>query len=215
MMVIEKGDSRYMEPEQLFRECFNLLFAGPGSTAAAVTGVLERLGSEEGVAWQERIRSELGQVNEASESKILDAVVRESLRYSAPFPTAFPREIQSGAEKAIAGVESPLPLGTLVGANSWVVSHDKGTWGSDANQWNPERWLDVKGDADKKSLEDNFVVFSKGPRVCIGREIAMLIVTQAVAGILSKWQIQSVGDTKGGSWLEMQIESCGLKFTKI
>jgi cytochrome P450 len=215
MMVIEKGDSRYMEPEQLFRECFNLLFAGPGSTAAAVTGVLENLGSEEGVAWQERIRSELGQVNEASESRILDAVIRESLRYNAPFPTAFPREIQSGAEKAIAGVETPLPFDTLVGANSWVVSHDQGTWGADANQWNPERWLNVKGDTDKKSLEDKFVVFSKGPRVCIGREIAMLIVTQAVAGILSKWQIESVGEMKGGSWLEMQIESCGLKFTKI
>jgi len=215
MMVIEKGDSRYMEPQQLFRECFNLLFAGPGSTAAAVTGVLERLGSKEGATWQERIRSDLSQVNEASESKILDAVIRESLRYSAPFPTAFPRDVQLGAETAIAGVDKPLPLGTIVGANSWVVSHDKGTWGADANQWNPERWLDATGDADKKSLEDKFVVFSKGPRVCIGREIAMLVVTQAVAGILSKWQIEGIGEMKGGSWLEMQVESCRLKFTNV
>ena len=215
MLVMEKGDSRHMEPEEVYREFFNLLFAGPGSTAAAVTGILERLGSEEGMLWQERIRSELNQVNEASESKVLDAVVRESMRYSAPFPTAFPREVRPGAEKAISGVEVPLPIGTIVGANSWIVSHDKSVWGSDAGRWKPERWLDVKGNAEKKSLEDRFMVFSKGPRGCIGKDIAMLIVAQTVAGIVSEWRIESVGEMKGGGWLEMQVEWCGLKLMRI
>jgi len=213
--VIEKGDLRHMDPEEVYRECFNLLFAGPGSTAAAVTGVLERLGSEEGISWQGRIRNELNHANDASESKILSAVVRESMRYSAPFPTAFPREVQPGAEKAIAGVETPLPVGTIVGANSWIVSHDKGVWGSDAGLWKPERWLDVKENAEIKSLEDKFVIFSKGSRGCIGKELAMLVVTQAVAGIISKWQIESAGEMKGSGWLEMQVEWCGLKLTKI
>ncbi|TVY45051.1 Cytochrome P450 monooxygenase [Lachnellula occidentalis] len=215
MLVIDKGDSRYMEPAEAFKECFNLMFAGPGSTAAALTGVLERLGSQDGLAWQEMIRNELKQVNEASESKVLDAVVRESMRYSTPFPSAFPREIQSGAEMAIAGVETPLPIGTVVASNSWIVSHDKGVWGTDAGLWKPERWLDVKGDAGKKSLEDKFVVFSKGPRGCIGRDIAMLIVTQAVAAIVSRWRIETIGEMKSGAWLEMQVEWCGMKFTKL
>ena len=215
MMVVEKGDSRHMEPQELYRECFNLMFAGPGSTAAAVTGVLERLGSKEGIAWQERTRSDLEHVEEARESKVLDAVVRESMRYSAPFPTAFPRDVRAGAETAIAGVDAPLPVGTIVGANSWVVSHDEGVWGSDAGLWKPERWLDIDGDAERKALGDRFVVFSKGPRGCIGKDIAMLVVTQAVAGIVSKWRIESVGAMRSGAWLEMQFEWCGLKFTKI
>ncbi|TVY56308.1 Cytochrome P450 monooxygenase mpaDE [Lachnellula cervina] len=215
MLVIEKGNSRYMEPGETYKECFNLLFAGQGSTAAALTGILERLGSQDGLAWQDMIRSELKQVNEASESKVLDAVVRESMRYSAPFPSAFPREIQPGAEMAIAGVRTPLPVGTVVASNSWIVSHDKGLWGSDAGLWKPERWLDVKGDAGKKSLEDKFVVFSKGPRGCIGRDITMMILTQVVAAIVSKWRIESTGEMKSSAWLEMQIEWCGLKFTKI
>jgi benzoate 4-monooxygenase len=215
MLMIDKADSRHMEPGETYRECFNLLFAGPGSTAAALTGVLERLGSDEGRIWQERIRSELKHVNDASESLVLDAVVRESIRYSAPFPTAFPREIQSGAEMAIAGLQTPLPIGTIVGANTWIVSHDKSVWGNDAERWIPERWLDAKGNTEKKSLEDNFVVFSKGPRGCIGKDIAMLVVTQAVAGIVSKWQIESVGETKAAGWLEMQHQWCGMKLTKI
>jgi benzoate 4-monooxygenase len=215
MMMIDKEDSRHMEPSEIFRECFNLLFAGPGSTAAAVTGVLERLGSEEGISWQESIRNDLNHVDEASASKVLDAVVRESMRYSAPFPTAFPREVQPGAEKSIAGVEAPLPVGTIVGANSWVVSRDTSIWGSDARQWKPERWLHVKGDTEKKSLEDKFVVFSKGPRGCIGKDIAMLVVTEAVAGIVSKWRVENVGKMERGGWLEMQILWCGLKMTRI
>jgi len=60
-----------------------------------------------------------------------------------------------------------------------------------------------------------FVVFSKGSRGCIGKEIAMLIVTQAVAGILSKWRIEGAGQMKGSEWLEMQVEWCGLKLTNI
>ncbi|TVY37891.1 Cytochrome P450 monooxygenase [Lachnellula subtilissima] len=175
MLVIGKEDSRHMGPDEMFRECFNLLFAGTGSTAAALTGALERLGSQD----------------------------------------AFPREIQPGAEMAIAGVETPLPVGTVVASNSWIVSHDKGVWGSDAGLWKPERWLDAKGDAGKKSLEDKFIVFSKGPRGCIGRDIAMLIVTQAVAAIVSRWRIETIGEMKSGAWLEMQIEWCGLKFTKL
>ena len=215
MLEMQKEDSRYMGPDEVFRECFNLLFAGPGSTAAAVTGVLERLGREEGRVWQERIRKDLDLVHDSGESKVLNAVVKESLRYSAPFPSAFPRVVRPGAEMAVIGVETPLPVGTLVGANSWVVSHDKGAWGIDAGEWRPERWLDVESDAEKKSLDDKFIVFSKGPRGCIGKDIAMMIITQAAAGIISKWRIESVGDMKGGSWLEMQIERCDLHLTRI
>ncbi|KUJ08920.1 putative cytochrome P450 pisatin demethylase [Mollisia scopiformis] len=216
MLAVETGDSRHMGPVEVYSECFNLLFAGPGSTTAAVTSVLERLGSEEGRSWQEKIRSELlHKADESNESESLYAVIRESMRHSTPFPTAFPREVRPGAEQAIAGTELPLPIGTIVGANSWIVSHDTSTWGIDAGQWNPYRWLDVKENAGKRLLEDNFIVFSKGPRGCIGKDIAMLLITQAVAGIVSTWRIEGAGKMTGGAWLEMQIESCGLKLTKI
>ncbi|CAG8957266.1 hypothetical protein HYFRA_00010688 [Hymenoscyphus fraxineus] len=215
MLTLEKGVSRYNDSDAVWRECFNLLFAGPGSTAAAVTGVLERLGTEEGKEWQQKIRDELGQVNHHSDSKVLSAVIRESLRFSAPFPTAFPREVHLGAEKAIPGLNKPLPLGTLVSANSWIVSHDERTWGRDAGSWKPERWLHTEDNAGKRSMDDNLLVFSKGPRGCIGKEIAMTIVTEAVAGVVAKWRIEKVGQMKSGGWLEMQIGWCGMHFTSI
>ena len=42
--------------------------------------------------------------------------------------------------------------------------------------------------AQKQKLEEKFVAFSKGPRSCIGREIAMLMLEKAVVGVLEKWE---------------------------
>lgn len=229
MLSIEKEDSRHMEGQEVFNECLNLVFAGPGSTAAAVTGVLERLGTDEGQKWQELIRDELKQNNGSegegsggngsSESKVLEAVVKESMRYSAPFPTGFPREVTPEAESAIPGLQAPLPLGTLVAANPWILSRDQAVWGADAREWKPQRWLDAdaasEGATKTKALEDKFVVFSKGSRGCIGREIALMIVKQAVAGVLERWRVEGVGVVRQNAWLEMQVEYCGLRMTKV
>lgn len=226
MLSIEKGDSRHMEPQRVLSECTNLLFAGPGSTAAAVTGVLAQLGTTEGQKWQELIRNELkqntdssggggGGGSEYSSSKVLDAVVKESMRYSAPFPSAFPRDVMPGAETSIPGIKGPLPIGTLVGVNLWAISRDPAVWGDDAREWKPQRWLDAPNDAAKKTLEEKFVVFGKGARGCIGKEVAFMIIIQAVSAILQTWRIERVGEVRQNAWLEMQNEYCGLRMMKL
>lgn len=219
MLSIEEGDSRHMEPQRVLSESTNLLFAGPGSTAAALTGVLAQLGTPEGQRWQEMIRTELKQneVNDSGEqsSKVLDAVVKESMRYSAPFPTAFPRDVMPGAENSIPGIKGPLPIGTLVGVNLWAISRDPAVWGDDARKWKPQRWLDAPNETAKKALEEKFVVFGKGARGCVGKEIAFMVVTQAVAALLQTWQVERVGEVRQKAWLEMQNEYCGLRMTKL
>ena len=99
----------------------------------------------------------------------LSAVINESLRVSPPFPAAFPRDIASGAENAIPGLPAPLPLGTTVQANVYVVSHSREFWGDDAEEWRPSRWLD--GD---KRLEEGFLIFGRGSRSCVGRDISRM-----------------------------------------
>src|SRR2546423_6048723 len=99
-----------------------------------------------------------------------------------PFSTAFPRSITAGAETVIQDLPAPLPIGTTVSSNTystfWVVRTKSGVMmqvrGSLSGGW----WLGGQ----KQKLEEKFVAFSKGPRSCIGRETAMLMLEKAVVG---------------------------------
>ncbi|MCJ1426920.1 hypothetical protein MMC29_004823 [Sticta canariensis] len=214
-LQIPKGDATRMSQDQIWRECFNLTIAGPGSTAAALTAVLYRLGNNYGRHWQDRIRADTSAEDGASastSSPVLVAVIKETLRLHAPFPTAFPRSITAGAETAIPDLPSPLPVGTLVSSNTYILGHSKEIWGDDAESRKPQRWL-VAEDA-RKELDNKFVVFSKGPRGCIGRELAMIVTAKAVLGVLERWELGGAEDLEGNCFLEMQYDECRIQFAE-
>lgn len=213
-LQVPEADSKHMAPDQIWRECFNLTFAGPGSTAAALTAVLYQLGTNEGQEWQDRVRRESSAMDITTINEpVLVAVIKETLRLQSPFPTGFPRSIAPGAQTAIPDLSAPLPVGTTVYANPYVLGHSKEIWGSDAEEWKPQRWLEIQsGD---KPLEEKFVVFSKGPRGCIGRDIALLILAQAVTKMVRRWNIRADGILKGQSFLEMQYTDCGVSLTEM
>ncbi|MCJ1283212.1 hypothetical protein MMC26_002540 [Xylographa opegraphella] len=213
-LQVPTDDSKHMLPDEMWRECFNLTFAGPGSTAAALTTILYQLGTEHGSPWQSRIRAESNSHAAVSHSAlVLTAVIKETMRLNAPFSTAFPRNITHGAENAIPDLPAPLPVGTLVSANTYILGHSKDIWGDDAEEWKPERWLVTE--RERKELDDKFVVFSKGSRGCIGKEISMMMLTEAIVGVLSEWKIEATGDLKGKAFLEMQYSECGVSLTKV
>lgn len=215
-LQVSNNDTRCMHLNDIWRECFNLTFAGPGSTAAALTAILYNLGTHQGREWQDRIHAETSAEPEGSViSHILMAVIKETMRLHAPFPSAFPRAITRGAESVIPELAAPLPVGTLISSNTFVLGRSKELWGDDAEAWKPQRWLLGDESETKRELDDKFVVFSKGPRSCMGREIAMLMLARAVAGVLTKWEIGAVGGPlKGKSYLEMQYVECYLTFVK-
>lgn len=114
----------------------------PGSTAAALTEILHELGSTSGHDWQDRIRAKSrAKTACGTPATLLLAVIKETLRLHAPFPTAFPRTITAGAETAILSLPAPLPIGTVVASNTYVIGRSKEIWSDDAEIWKPERWL--------------------------------------------------------------------------
>lgn len=211
-------DSRKMSPSEIWVEAFNLVLAGPGSTAAALTAVLFMLGLPEGREWQEKIRLEAqGQeVKAASVSSfpVLFAVIKETLRLHPPFPTAFPRTITQGAEGAIPNLPAALPAGTVVSANTFVLGRSKQIWGEDVDEWKPQRWL-LESEQKRQEMEDKFVVFSKGSRQCVGRELALLTLAKAVVSVTTRWELRSVGKLKGNSYLEMAYDECWVTFKEL
>jgi benzoate 4-monooxygenase len=215
-LSVPEDNSSRMSADEIWRESFNLIFAGPGSTAAALTPVLYRLGTPEGRKWQTKIREE----HTAGPASlhippVLTAIIKETLRLHAPFPTAFPRVIAPGAESAIPDLPAPLPVGTLVSAHTYILGHSRALWGEDVQAWKPERWLGPKNESETRELDEKFVVFSKGARGCIGKDLAMLVIARAVVGVLAVWEVRSVGEPKGKSWLEMQYEECVLELRTV
>ncbi|KAL1964585.1 hypothetical protein VTN77DRAFT_6759 [Rasamsonia byssochlamydoides] len=209
---------RKMGPSEVWKEAFNLVLAGPGSTAAALTAVLFMLGLPEGREWQEKIRLETEgmevKAGSVSEFPVLFAVIKETLRLHPPFPTAFPRTITPGAENAIPNLPAALPAGTVVSANTFVLGRSKQIWGEDAGEWKPQRWL-LESEHEKQEMEDKFVVFSKGSRQCVGRELALLTLAKAVVSVAKRWEFRSEGELKGNSFLEMAYDECWMTFKEL
>jgi benzoate 4-monooxygenase len=213
-LEVPKDDSRHMSLGQIWGECFNLTLAGPGSTAAAITSILYQLGTPEGFQWQKRIQHEARAKQEvpASAIALVTAVIKETLRLNAPFPTAFPREIMAGAENSIPSATAPLPVGTVVSASTFILGRSKEIWGEDAELWKPERWL--VDEEELRELDEKFVAFSKGARGCIGKDLAMLLITKTLIGVLREFEITISGRLVWKSFLEMQYEVCEVRLSR-
>ncbi|KAK4547628.1 hypothetical protein LTR36_000585 [Oleoguttula mirabilis] len=95
----------------------------------------------------------------------LRACVKEALRIAMPVPGMLPRAI--------------------VGMSAYTMHNDTETWGSDARNFVPERWLGT----DSKSLELNMCTFSKGARQCIGMNVATAELHMLLAHLFTQYKM--------------------------
>lgn len=65
-----------------------------------------------------------------------------------------------------------VPGGTEMSSYAYCVQRDETLYGEDAEQFVPERWLE----SEKRGLELEAAqfVFGMGPRVCLGRDVAVM-----------------------------------------
>ena len=65
-----------------------------------------------------------------------------------------------------------VPEGAEITSHAYAMQRDKGLYGEDAEVFRPERWLE----SEKKSfeLEAAQFTFGVGPRVCLGKDIALM-----------------------------------------
>ncbi|KAI0367707.1 cytochrome P450 [Pilatotrama ljubarskyi] len=84
--------------------------------------------------------------------------------------------------------ELAIPAGTTVWLNIFGVNRDPTTWGPDAAEWKPERWLSPLPqsltDAHIPSVFANTMTFVAGPRSCIGYNFALAEIRVVLAHLL-------------------------------
>lgn len=165
--------------EDVLGHLLNFMAAGHETTAGTLTWAIYAMCVHEGV--QEKLREEVLAVFPKGENKVpswdeieglkyLNNFVKEVLRRYAPTITA-PRE--AARDLMIEGVH--ISKGTSVIVAMAVANLHPRVWGGDAMEFRPERWDEMsKGipAANPFALE----TFINGPRVCIGKNFALLEV---------------------------------------
>ncbi|KAH6971199.1 cytochrome P450 [Ilyonectria sp. MPI-CAGE-AT-0026] len=130
------------------------------------------------------------------------ATFYESLRLHPPIPV----EIKQAQQDTI------LPDGTFLGKNTivvwctWALNRSKKTWGNDADQYRPDRWL-AGGQILQRSAAD-FPVFQGGSRLCLGKKMAELIAVQVIMTLITTFEISPAfeGDKVSRTHLTLPME---------
>ncbi|KAI0258151.1 cytochrome P450 [Gloeopeniophorella convolvens] len=174
--------------QSLWHEAGALLGAGSDTTAVAATttsyyilhnpAVQARLVQELRAAWP--VLEEVPRFEVLEKLPLLSAVVKEGLRMF-PGGTALPRVVPpEGA--VIAGTF--VPGGAVVGQSfTWV--HTSPDVFDRPDEFLPERWLGP----DAKTLEGSMAVFSKGPRSCLGMNLAYCELYLVIASVFRRFDV--------------------------
>jgi hypothetical protein len=174
----------------LYEEAQTMLFAGGvtvGDTLMTGTFYIldqpllyQRLRAELLEAWPDLKNPPTFEVLETL--PILTAAIKESLRLS-PGACSPLLRIVPAAGATISG--KTIPAGTVVGM-SGIFVHKSEVIFEDPEEFDPGRWMDK----DSKELEKWLVSFSRGPRSCLGVNLAWCELYIAFATMLRRFELQ-------------------------
>jgi len=162
-------------------EILNIMLAGRDTTAGTMTFVVYMLSQHPDVLrkLREEVVNKIGSsrrptVEDMRDMKYLKAVVNETLRLypSVPFngrttmtsPTVWP-----GLR---GGKPIYIPANTRASYSVFLLHRRKDLWGPDADEFDPDRFIDERL---QKYLIPNpfiFAPFNAGPRICLGQQFA-------------------------------------------
>jgi len=131
------------------------------------------------------------------------ACLKECLRVHSALGQLVPREVPEGGFELCGKF---IPGGTVVGCNAWTVHRDKNFYGEDADEYKPERWLDENKER-VREMETASFAFGGGPRVCIGKNIALLEINKFIPEFFRRYEMQIVDPAKYKlvtGWLVLQ-----------
>lgn len=143
--------------------------------------------------------------NESQDMPYLQACLKEAMRMHPAVGLSLERIVPEGG---ITITGQFIPAGTIIGANPWVVARDQEVYGKDADDFRPERWLDLWKAAEKdgkqaelakdklKKMERNFLAFGTGSRSCLGKNVSLLEMNKLVPQVLRRYRVELVDPEK-------------------
>ncbi|RLN47456.1 hypothetical protein BBJ28_00013551 [Nothophytophthora sp. Chile5] len=187
-----------LDPQYLRDIVVNFLIAGRDTTAQALSWFCYCLNQNPRV--EAKIRKEVSEklpslmnracaspsMDQVSELVYLEAALKETLRLYPSVPIVSKQAIH----------DTVLSDGTFIAAKTWAgipmyaVGRMPHVWGPDAAEFKPERWIDADTGKLIAVSAYKFIAFNAGPRLCLGKNLAMLEMKLIAACLLSKYHIE-------------------------
>ncbi|KAK4106461.1 cytochrome P450 3A13 [Parathielavia hyrcaniae] len=164
-------------------ECLDHMAAGIDTTGDALCFLMWEISQPSSIHHQRKLQNELRANPGAGFDKLpyLDAIVMEGLRCFPAIPMSLPRYVPSGG-RTIDGFF--LPAGTIVSCQAYSVHRiDRSVFPS-PDTFSPERWLEEKGDSERKR---SFFAFANGGRGCVGKHLALAEMKMLLQAVYSRF----------------------------
>lgn len=199
MRAVKEG---LFDEEALFQTVDEALFTNIDVTTGAVSWIPAFLAANPHV--QARLREEVMSSDGQKPSYLLNSssylafCILESARLRPVVPFSIPQAAPT--ERVIDGYVIPAGTNFLIDAYAMNVKSDY--WGEDAEVYNPDRFLST-GVAKTRY---NFWRFGFGPRQCVGKHAADVMVKAIMIYLVKNYEIRLVDEN--GDWIRERHQWC-------
>ncbi|CAE6502790.1 unnamed protein product [Rhizoctonia solani] len=201
-----------MTDEEVLAQINGLTFAGHDTTSSALCRTINLLAEHEEV--QAKLRDEIHQAyrlygknldyDQLNSLPYLDAVCRESLRLYLPgtfvnriatkdwiLPLQYPVRSEDG-KTVITSIH--VAKGTTLHLSLQAANKDQRTWGADAGEFKPDRWLEPLPasvtDSRVPGIYSSMMTFLGGPRACPGVKFSQLEMKIVLSSLMSAFKFE-------------------------
>lgn len=202
-LMMLRGDGDHLLSDKVIRDmCINFVLAGRDTTAIALSWFFWLLIQHPNV--EENILSELRQIvvirrrgsnptscsfkgftlEEVKEMQYLHAALSETLRLYPSLPINYKEVI----EDEVLPNGARLKKGTNLIFPIYSMGRTENIWGKDCMEFKPERWLREGVFVPEGGYK--YPVFNAGPRVCLGKDFAYLLMKWVAASLVYRYRLK-------------------------
>jgi cytochrome P450 len=109
----------------------------------------------------------------------------------------------------IAGTTHAIPPNTYITVNMHSIHCDQASWGSDADEWRPSRWITKSASGEEELIEPRpgtFMPWAVGPHNCPGRKFAQVEFVSVMTTLFRKHVVSPLPNP-GASMEEARAET--------